>query len=179
MITITDVAADYIRAKSRPITTAEAQAYDEAAIYYRRRASELQSTHKLTITMTDDPDPYPTAEAQAYDLRVHQNFRVSTAYCHHEVFDTYTNVAYRIVHDIVGHGMLPDGPAFTVAGELTAWSHQLNTMQRDNVSDRVINVAFTETVGQLAYAALTGDFPSFQRARLLSTRTTDQIRDDR
>ncbi len=158
-------------------------AYAHAGSYYRHRAAELMQG--LTVVLTDNPEPYATAYDQATDV-ARGNFKVSTAHCDHTHWDTMTNVSYRIVHDLIGHaptsttqGVPRNVPAFTVAGEIQAWYNQLEYLQANDASNTIIAVSFSETVGQLAYAATRGDFPTHQRGILLPTNPFAPIHDDR
>lgn len=182
MPTITEIAAAYA---NLPDTTNldDLLAWQTAARFFADRALDFRKGNVITIT--DDPDPYPDATEQARDMLANR-FTVSTAYSDHPYWSVGQNVDYRIVHDMVGHMPLandptnPDNaPAFNVAGELHAWRQQLDDMVRHGASPTVIDVAYCETMGQLAFAAVTGDFLPRQKAGILPFNPFDTIRDDR
>ena len=181
--TITSLARGYAQLHNlyEHPTAAARRAYDEAGAFYRTHAERLIRYYDLDVTITSRPDPYPTAEAQFHDL-IHGRITITSAYSRHNCWDPFTNVAYRIVHDVVGHRPTPGSPTvpdFTVAGELVAWRQQLDELVLHQVGIDIINVSFTETIGQLAYAAVYHDFPEEQRGFIMYNEPFRAIIDDR
>lgn len=56
----------------------------------------------VNVRITDDPEPYESAGDMCADI-AHGNFVVSRAHSDHPVWDRGENVAFRIVHDVLGH----------------------------------------------------------------------------
>ena len=180
---ITDLADEYANYLYNSPTVGEY--YKHAGEWYRYTAANLQEKHDLTISLVSNPEPYDTAADQAADVQRNGVFKVSTAHCDHPYWDTFTNVAYRIVHDLIGHNALTTTttttvPEFDVAGELQAWANQLDHLRQKTRDDhKIIAVSFSETVGQLAYAAVNDGFPGKQRAGLMFFNPYYTITDDR
>jgi hypothetical protein len=149
-ITITEIAEWYATAPSADIIGQQSWAH--LAAYVTERLA-LHLCKGLLIIPTPDPEPYASATAQGVDIARNKRLRVSTAYCDHPIWPAHVNVAYRVWHDVEGHGPGPDAFPFTVAGELLAWE-----LSAGDLPAAALPAAFTETVGQLAYAAVTGDF---------------------
>ena len=145
--------------------------------YCRTWATNWLTQTGTALTLTTDPEPYAEAADQAADISLNGHFAVSTAHCDHPVWDTLTNVSYRIWHDVSGHGTDPyTACPFTVAGELAAWRRSA-----PDLPTFLLPAAFCETVLQLAYAGVAGDFgeqklirPTFTTAQMLGP-----IEDDR
>lgn len=170
-LTITDLAARYASLPSpQTPSAAEHHAYAVAGLYFRRKAAEIIAERNLSVHLVPIGDPYDTAQEQTADIQAN-TLRVSTLYCDHPIWDPFTNYAYRIVHDVTGHAPPMHNPGgithpFNVDGELRAWQRHVAAMVRDGVPNHVIRVAFSETVLQLAYAAVTGDFHPTQPVTL-------------
>lgn len=93
-----------------------ASAYDDAADYSytdwgRRAWRELGEDSLdraagirllLNVVEVDAAEPYPTAESMCADI-ARGRFVVSRANCDHPLWDVDTNVAFQIVHDVLGH----------------------------------------------------------------------------
>lgn len=56
----------------------------------------------LDVSETDDPEPYPDAPAMLADIACGR-FVVSRAHSEHPIWSEAENVAFRIVHDVLGH----------------------------------------------------------------------------
>jgi hypothetical protein len=56
----------------------------------------------LEVEETEDPEPYPDAFAMCADI-VGGHFLVSTAHCEHPLWTPAQNIAFRTVHDVLGH----------------------------------------------------------------------------
>lgn len=105
----------------------------------------------LDVTYTPHAEPYPDAYAMLSDI-AHGRIVVSTAHCQHPVWSLEENVAFRLVHDVVGHGTT--GSAFDWPGEWRAYEKHL-TIVRDPHARHAL---FTEAVGQAAWAIVNGGY---------------------
>lgn len=161
---LSTIAADFAEIIDRPTTHAERMAWRTAARYYAAKADFIR--RRLAYVPTDDPEPYADAEAMAADIR-RGYVRISTAFCDHETWTPAENMNFRLVHDVIGHCTTVARPyPFTVQGETLAWQAQRADLLRDyraGLIDQVEwlaigAVSFTEAIGSLAYAAVTGDF---------------------
>jgi hypothetical protein len=56
----------------------------------------------LNVRETADPEPYRDAFAMCADI-ASGHFAVSKAFCDHPIWTPAENVAFRIVHDVLGH----------------------------------------------------------------------------
>jgi tRNA nucleotidyltransferase (CCA-adding enzyme) len=133
-----------------------AQAYERAPIYdpqavgaWReladdsvRRAAELRNQYN--ITETDDPEPYANAHEMFKDID-RGNFVVSRANSDHPVWTPDENVAFRCVHDLMGH--YPSKGDFSWAGENAACAPHFDLLQPN--AKRAL---LSECIGQTAYA---------------------------
>ena len=170
-ITITEIAEWYATAPTADIISQSSWVH--LAAYVTERLA-LHLCAGLQIIPTADPEPYATAADQGLDIATNLRLLVSTAYCDHPIWPAHVNVAYRVWHDVEGHGPGAYALPFTVDGELRAWERSA-----PDLPAAALPAAFTETVGQLAYAAVTGDFGE-QRAVLPPARyLTATIVDDR
>jgi hypothetical protein len=106
---------------------AQAPVYDpKAASYWKElgddsnmRADVLRN--QLHIEETPEPEPYQTAQEMLDDIHKNQHFWVSTnQFGHHPIWDGKTNTNFRIVHDVLGHGV--SGGNFDWPGEIAACS---------------------------------------------------------
>ncbi len=137
----------------QPIAEAYAKApvYDpKAAAAYKaladdnmRRAEVLRK--QLHIEETNNPEPYPHAQAMADDIHKRQHFEVSTAFNDHPIWTPEQNTAFRIVHDILGHGV--SGGDFGWEGENKACQAHFPLL-----STEAQKALFSECIAPTAYA---------------------------
>lgn len=104
---------------------------------------------RFEIHYTSD-QPYENALSMLRDI-ANRVCVISTAYMTHPVWDTETNIAFRIVHDVMGHG--PSGGDFTWGGELLACMFHQRV-----VTKAALSALRTECLGQVAYQQMTGRF---------------------
>lgn len=128
----------------------------------------------LIIAETAQPEPYASAQDQADDIH-RGRFIVSTAHSDHPLWDIPTNVAYRVWHDVAGHGSGRPAPAFNRYGELEAWRRQLSHPLSVSLRPMARSAAFTETVGQLAAAVRLGDFTDQRCGHLFATYDLPEV----
>lgn len=121
-----------------------AAAYKELADDSMRRADVLRN--QLHIEEVNDPEPYPHAQAMTDDIHKRQHFQVSRANSEHPLWTPEQNVAFRIVHDVLGHGV--SGGDFGWEGENKACQAHFPLL-----SAEAQKALFSECIGQTAYAA--------------------------
>jgi hypothetical protein len=135
-----------------------AQAYQEAPIYdpnaapaWRelaqdslRRAKLLQT--QIHIEVVDEPEPYPSVQDMSDDVRKNAHLFVSRAHADHPVWSVDESVAFRIVHDVLGH--VAAGSDFGWQGENQACAAHLPLL-----SPLAQKALFTECIGATAYGA--------------------------
>lgn len=145
MATISEIAAMY----------AEATLLDETAILSWRAlardsvrlASILARRYQITLS---EGEPYEHAHDMLADI-ARGRVTVSVANSHHPLWTVKENVAFRIVHDIMGHGHAQSD--FSWEGELKACaSHEAC------VTVAALPALFTECVAQVAYQVVNGQF---------------------
>lgn len=105
---------------------------------------------KLEIHYTSVAEPYVSADLMLSDIR-YRVLLVSTAHSNHPVWTVEQNINFRIVHDVMGHGL--SGGDFTWAGEMLACY-----FHKRCVSTLAALALRTECLGQVAYQQLTGCF---------------------
>lgn len=166
----------------------EIAAHYEAALHHDRRVEhawrELMAetmpvaerlTRAINVVYTPDPEPYPDSYAMLKDLGKGRII-ISTAHCDHPVWSLEENCAFRLVHDVVGHGAT--GSGFDWLGEWQAYEKHLTIVQ--GVWAR--RALFTEAIGQVAYALVHGQFTAQKVALLpqwLQWSTPDDSDDER
>jgi hypothetical protein len=121
-----------------------AAAFKALADDSQRRADVLRN--QLEIEETNDPEPYPHAQAQADDIHKRQHYTVSRANCDHPIWTPEQNVNFRIVHDVLGHAV--SGGDFGWEGENAACRAHFPLL-----SEEAQKALFTECLSQTAYAA--------------------------
>lgn len=121
-----------------------AAAFKELADDSMRRAEVLRN--QLHIEETNDPEPYPHAQAMADDIHKRQHFIVSKANNEHPLWTPEQNVAFRIVHDILGYAV--SGGDFGWEGENKACAAHFPLL-----SAEAQKALFTECIAQTAYGA--------------------------
>ena len=122
-------------------------------------AARLQAC--LEVRYTPNPEPYATAADMLRDI-AQGRIVVSTANSTHPVWTLEENVAFRLVHDVVGHGTT--GSGFDWDGECRAYDKHWTIVR----SPWARWALFTEAVGQVAYALVNGGF-TVQKVALLPT----------
>lgn len=111
-------------------------------------ADEICRTIKVTLVL--EAEPYPTHEAMFADID-RGELKVSVANSEHSVFSLAENVAFRIVHDYLGHYAAKAD--FTWGGEQEACK-----AHAERLSPEAFPAFFTECYGQAAYAVQYGHF---------------------
>lgn len=130
-------------------------AWEEVANHAVRHASLLRQQYRVRETETEGM-PYASADDMFRDLDAGV-IVVSSANSVHPLWSKRDNVAFRLVHDIMGHytahnaGMVAD---FSWQGEVNAYDWHARTLSTDIARDAL----FTEVLGQAAYALVTGRF---------------------
>lgn len=123
----------------------------------------------LNVSETDDPEPYLDAAAMCEDIG-QGRFLVSRAHSEHPIWTAEENVAFRIVHDVLGHyaasvalgygaGWMAEYEPNVVAGfdwegENAACAAHARLLRTP--AERI--ALFTECIAQTAYAIAFGGF---------------------
>lgn len=117
----------------------------------------------IDVRETDDPEPWPDARAMCRALvhayRDGTPWTVSRAFSAHPIWTPDENIAFRIVHDVIGHGR--SGGGFDWAGENAACAAHAPLL-----THRARRALFTECIAQTGYAIAAGGFGE-QRIGLL------------
>ena len=113
-----------------------------------KRAEVIRT--ELTVIETDHPEPYPDAATMTDGIRA-GIFYVSRAHCAHPIWTPEENVAFRIVHDVIGHGR--SGGAFDWEGENRAC--ETHAAELSIVARYAL---FTECIAQTGFAIARGGF---------------------
>lgn len=137
-----------------PIAKAYAQApvYDQkAAANFKELADDSMRRYnvlrqQLHIEITDNPEPYANAQEMADDIHKNRHFVVSRANSEHPVWTVEQNVAFRTVHDVLGHAV--SGGDFGWQGENLACAAHFPLLSASAQA-----ALFTECIAQTAYAA--------------------------
>lgn len=106
---------------------------------------------QIQIEITDEPEPYQTSAEMAEDVHKNRKFKVSRANSHHPIWTVDQNVAFRIVHDILGHCVA--GGDFGWQGENLACAAHFPLL-----TPNAQKALFTECIGQTAYGAFYRSF---------------------
>lgn len=146
------LAERYGRAPVMPNTRTAREVTREAWQDAGRWFTSQAETHKrsLRISVTTDLEPYGDTHAMFADID-DGSFMVSSSACDHPVWTPSQNMAFRIWHDIDGHYVTRT--SFDRHGEYAAWAHTQHM-----VPGFVRPVLACESLLQLAYACVTGDF---------------------
>lgn len=140
-----------------------ADAYEHAPVFHRPDAPAwralahetmriAEGLHRaLTVSYTPKAEPYPTAYDMLRDIG-QGRIVISTAHSAHPVWTPDENAAFRLVHDVVGHGTT--GAGFDWAGEWRAYEKHLSVVR----SPLARHALFTEAVGQAAWAIVHGGY---------------------
>lgn len=99
------------------------------------------SIHVIPVTVSE---PYPSADAMLADI-AQGLIMVSDINHDHPVWTPEVNLAFRVVHDVIGHATT--GSGFDWAGELRAWERHESTVESLDAR----RALFTEAVGQVAW----------------------------
>lgn len=121
-----------------------AQAFKELADDSVRRAAVLGK--QLKIEVTDNPEPYANSQEMAEDIHKRKHFVVSRANSEHPIWTPEQNVAFRTVHDVLGHAV--SGGDFGWEGENRACAAHFPLL-----SANAQKALFTECIAQTGYAA--------------------------
>ena len=177
MSTVRQIAAEYDALPSNVITAETREIWLALAYWNSQQAAKLTADLEVIYC---DYHPYETAAEQYADILAGRS-KVSTSDCVHPVWSVTANVNYRIVHDILGHTPLPGQsvPEFTLVGELVAWQRQRAAMVAAGADHRIIAAAFTETVGQLCSAVVSGNGFGVQKVGILPSFNAADIVNDR
>lgn len=116
--------------------------WQELAAINAAQAAALRSA--FTVIVHDDLDPYETAEQMHADID-NGIYQVTSLHSHHPVWTPQQNVDFRIVHDLMGHGVANSD--FSLKGEVQAYQAQCKV-----VPVHLWPVLFTEIIAQASYA---------------------------
>lgn len=139
------------------IIAGDVPAWKALALETVAMARKLESA--LDVRYTPKAEPYLMAYDMLADIAMGR-IVLSTAYQAHPVWTPEENLAFRLVHDVVGHGTT--GAGFDWKGEFTAFEKHLSIVQDPGARAAL----FTEAVGQVAYALVHGEF-TVQKVALL------------
>jgi hypothetical protein len=121
-----------------------APAWKELADDSMRRAEVLRN--QLKIEEVNDPEPYESAQEMCEDVHKNKHFYVSRNNSDHPMWNTAQNVAFRIVHDVLGHCV--SGGDFGWQGENLACSAHFPLLTP--IAQKAL---FTECIAQTAAGA--------------------------
>jgi hypothetical protein len=121
------------------------------------QAANLRTVYN--ITRWDDRDPYTSSDEMFADI-ANGAYQVTSLHSTHPVWDVETNVAFRIAHDLLGHGS--SGGEFSLYGEILAYQGQCM-----NTPEELWPVLFTEIVAQTCFLNV-HHFFSVQKVGLLN-----------
>jgi hypothetical protein len=133
-----------------------AQAYADAPTYDPKAASAwMELAHdsvmraqvlqtQLHVEVVDEPNPYKTADEMREDVKEKQHIYVTRAYPHHPVWSMDQVIAFRLVHDVLGH--CASGGDWGWHGENEATAAHLPLL-----GEEAQKALFTECLGQAAY----------------------------
>lgn len=134
-----------------------AKAYAEAPVYDQKAAANFKELaddsvrrmetlkQQLHIEVVDNPEPYANAQEMAKDIHEKRHFYVSRANSEHPVWTVDQNVAFRTVHDVLGHAV--SGGDFGWQGENLACAAHFPLL-----TPTAQAALFTECIAQTAYA---------------------------
>jgi hypothetical protein len=129
----------------------------QLATWHVKLANRLRRSYTIHESVLDSP--YASADDMVPDLR-RGRFVVSRVNCAHPVWSPRENMAFRIVHDVLGHcapvfhGWPRVNPyPFTWEGELPAVREHARHIPRD-----LWPALLTEGLGQVAWALTLGMF---------------------
>lgn len=134
-----------------------AEAYSKAPVYEpkavgawmelaqdsQRRYETLQG--EMQIEVVDEPEPYPSLEEMAEDVHKHKHLFVSRAAAEHPLWSTDQVVAFRAVHDVLGHAAARADWGWH--GENQACAHHFPLL-----APNAQQALFSECIARAAYA---------------------------
>lgn len=138
-----EIAESY--AKAPVFDPKAAPAWKELAQDSMARMAELQR-QGLHVEVVDDPEPYHSTQEMADDIHKNKHVSISRANSEHPLWTEEQNVAFRTVHDVMGHAVA--GGDFGWHGENLACAAHFPLL-----SPNAQRALFTECVGQTAYGA--------------------------
>lgn len=130
---------------------AKAPAYDpKAAVAWKELADDSVRrmevlSNQIEIEVVDDPEPYSSPQEMCDDVHNKRKFKVSRANSDHPIWSVDENVAFRAVHDILGHCV--SGGDFGWTGENQACAAHFPLL-----SPLAQQALFSECIAQTAYA---------------------------
>ena len=137
-----EIAAAY--AKAPVYDPKAAPAWKALADDSMRRAEVIKQ--QIEVEVVPDPEPYDTPQEMCQDVHQNKHFLVSSANCQHPLWSVEQNIAFRIVHDVMGHCV--SGGDFGWEGENRACAAHFPLL--DPLAQKAL---FTECIGQTAAAA--------------------------
>lgn len=119
-----------------------AGAWKELADDSTRRAKEI--ANQLRVEFTHDPFPYQDVNEMADDIKKKKRIQVSKANLSHPLWSNDQMLAYRLVHDVLGHATV--GGDWGWHGENGATAAHMPLL-----SPEAQRALFTEAIGQTAH----------------------------
>jgi GNAT superfamily N-acetyltransferase len=138
-----------------------AMAYAEAPIYDPKAVSgwkELADdsdkraeaiAREIKVELVNDPVPYLSVDDMIEDVRDKQKIKISIAGTEHPIWSSDEVLAFRLVHNVIGH--CAGGGGWGWKGENLATAAHMAVL--DPVAQKAL---FTETIGQSAFTAYYG-----------------------
>jgi hypothetical protein len=138
-----------------------AMAYAEAPIYDPKAVSgwkELaddsdkraeQIAKEIKVELVNDPVPYLSVDDMIEDVRDKQKIKISIASTEHPIWSSDEVLAFRLVHNVIGH--CAGGGDWGWKGENLATAAHMAVL--DPIAQKAL---FTETIGQSAFTAYYG-----------------------
>lgn len=128
----------------------------------------------LRFVPTDNPEPYQNAPVMFRDIDDNNRLRVSIAYSEHPIWSLFENYQFRCWHDL---GHYRHGLTFSPADELALFAIEAARMLGAQPLSTIrpgsaVLALFSESVYQLAYSVVHGDFLSPQRLTLPAIGST-------
>jgi hypothetical protein len=115
----------------------------------------------FAVTITDDAEPYARVTDMLNDIEAGR-ITVSRANSEHPLWTVEQNINFRLVHDVLGHGLTRAD--FSWQGEVEAYEEHLRLVE----SPWAKAALFTEALAQVAYAIENNGFGA-QKCALLPT----------
>lgn len=147
-----DIAAAYHATPSTPADPWTRMEWAALASACRSDFAAIVTSRLSWFHVTDEPEPYATAEAMRRHV-ARGYFAVSRANCEHPVWSAADNVAFRTAHDILGHCDADSG--FDWIGELAACAYH-----GSGLMPGARPALFVECIMQTGTAIHDGRFPA-------------------